>query len=241
MKVGDVMTQEVISVAPDTSIADAAKLMLKERVSGLPVITSAGVLLGIVTEGDFLRRTEIGTEKHRPHWLEFILSQGRLANEYVHSHARAVFDVMTRDVVVTTEDMPLDVAVELMERKHVKRLPVVRDGKVVGILARANLLHALAAGPPRAAGHNDDEAIRRALEQEIERQPWNARQFHFVVKDGAIDLWGFITSEQQRTAIRVAAENIPGVKRVRDQMLWFEPYTGMVVSAVPDDRPDGPR
>lgn len=237
MKVGEVMTQEVISVTPDTSVADAAKLMLKERVSGLPVITSSGVLLGIVTEGDFLRRAEISTDKQRPHWLEFILSEGKLANEYVHSHARTVFDVMTRDVVVATEDMPLDAAVEIMERKHVKRLPVVRDGKVVGILARANLLHALAAGSPQAAGRNDDEVIRRTLQREIDKQPWNAHQFHFVVKDGVVDLWGFITSEQQRTAIRVAAENVPGVKRVRDQLLWFEPYTGIVVGAGPEDRP----
>ncbi|MGE4063242.1 MAG: CBS domain-containing protein [Rhodospirillaceae bacterium] len=236
MKVGDIMTQEVISVTPETSITDAAKIMLKERVSGLPVITAGRVLLGIVTEGDFLRRTEVNTEKQRPHWLELIVSQGKLADEYVRSHGRTVFDVMTHDVVVATEDMPLDAAVELMERKHVKRLPVVRGGKVVGILARANLLHALAASPPELAQRADDEAICRNLERAVDKQPWTARHFHFVVKDGVVDLWGFITNEHQRSAMRVAAENIPGVTAVRDHLLWFEPYSGIVVGLGPDDR-----
>lgn len=236
MKVGDIMTQEVISVTPETGVADAAKLMLKERISGLPVITTGRVLLGIVTEGDFLRRTEVSTEKQRPHWLELIVSKGKLADEYARSHGHTVFDVMTHNVIVATEDMPLDAAVELMERKHVKRLPVVRRGKVVGILARANLLHALAASPPQLAQPSDDEAICRSLERELERQPWSARQFHFVVKDGVVDLWGFITNEQQRSAMRIAAENVPGVTAVRDHLLWFEPYSGIVVGLGPDDR-----
>lgn len=236
MKVSDIMTQEVISVTPDTSIAEAAKLMLKERVSGLPVITSSGTLLGIVTEGDFLRRAEITTDRKRPHWLEVIFNQEKLAKEYVRSHARAVFDVMTRDVVVATEEMPLDAAVELMERKHVKRLPVVCDGKVVGIIARANLLHALAASPPRADQRHDDEAIRRNLESELGKQPWNARQFHIVVKNGVVDLWGFIATEHQQAAIRVAAENVPGVTKVRNHLRLFEPYTGIVASIGSDRR-----
>lgn len=236
MNVGDVMTQEVISVSPDASVADAAKLMLKEHISGLPVITDSGVLLGIVTEGDFLRRSETATEKRRPRWLEFLLGEGRLAGEYVRSHTHKVSDVMTRNIVVATEEMPLDAAVELMENKHVKRLPVVRDGKVVGILARANLLHALAASPPQGARTAPDEGIRKALQQEIDKLHWAPRQFHFVVKDGVVDLWGFITSDRQRDAMRVAAENIPGVKRVRDHLLWFEPHTGIVVASGIDDR-----
>jgi len=236
VKVGDVMTREVISVTPETSITDAAKIMLRERVSGLPVVTSAHSLLGIVTEGDFLRRAEVGTDKQRPHWLEFIVGQGKLAGEYARSHGRTIFDVMTHNVVVATEDMSLDAAVELMERKHVKRLPVVRGGKVVGILARANLLHALAASPPQLAQRSDDEAISRNLDRALDKQPWTARQFHFVVKDGVVDLWGFITNEHQRSAMRVAAENVPGVTAVRDHLLWFEPYSGIVVGLGPDDR-----
>lgn len=236
MKVGDIMTQEVISVTPDTSVADAAKLMLKEQISGLPVLTASGILLGIVTEGDFLRRAETDTEKKRPQWLEFIAGQGKLADEYVRSHARTVSDVMTRDVFVVTEDMPLDAVVELMECKHVKRLPVVRSGKVVGMIARANLLHALAAGPPRSARRGDDEAIRHVLEHELDKRSWSARQFHIVVKDGVVDFWGFITNERQRDAIRVAAENVPGVKQVRDHLLCFEPYSGIVIGSSIDDR-----
>jgi CBS domain-containing protein len=235
MKVSDVMTQEVISVHPDASVAEAAKLMLKEHISGLPVITPSGVLLGIVTEGDFLRRMENSTEKRRPRWIEFMLGEGKLAGEYVHSHSQKVFDVMTRDVAVATEEMPLDAAVELMEHKHIKRLPVVRDGKVVGILARANLLHALAASAPQASPGVADESIRKALQQEIGRLRWAPRQFHFVVKNGVVDLWGFITSDHQRNAMRVAAENIPGVTQVRDHLLWFEPHTGIIVAAGADD------
>lgn len=235
MNVGDIMTQEVISVTPETSVVAAAQLMLNERISGLPVVTASHILVGIITEGDLLRRTETGVEKKRPRWIEFIISPNVLAKEYVHSHSRSVCDVMTRDVVVVTEDTPVDVAVELMERKHVKRLPVVRQGKVVGIIARANLLHALAANPPRTVQRADDDGIRQMLERELAKKLWNTRQFHFVVKNGVVDLWGLITNQHQRDALRVAAENIPGVKLVRDHLDWFEPYSGTIISTSADD------
>ena len=235
MKVGDVMTQEVISVTPETHVADAAKLMVSEHISGLPVITSSGALVGVVTEGDFLRRTEFGTERRRPRWLEFLLGVGTIANDYVLSHSQRVADVMTRGVVVATEEMLLDTAVHLMESKRVKLLPVLRDGKVVGILSRANLLHALASCVPSDRATSDVE-ISKALQSAIEKLRWVPRQFHFVVKDGVVDLWGIITYDQQRQALRVAAENIPGVRRVRDHLLWFEPHTGVIVESGPDDR-----
>jgi len=183
-----------------------------------------------------LRRVEVGTERKRPHWLEFIISPHALAKEYVHSHARTVFDVMSRDIVLATEEMPVEVAVELMERKRVKRLPVVREGRVVGIISRANLMHVLAVRPQPAGSASDDASIRQRLEQELDKQPWGTRQFHFVVQDGIVDLWGFVTSDHQRNAMRVAAENVPGVKGVRDNLVWFEPYSGIIVSTNPDDR-----
>lgn len=238
MNVGDIMTQDVISVGPQTTVADAASLMLKERISGLPVIDAAHELRGIVTEGDFLRRTEIGTEKKRPHWMEIIVGPSTLAREYVHSHARLVEDVMTHDVAVATEDMSLDQAVNLMERRGVKRLPVVRAGRVVGIIARANLLHALVSCPPQAKLEAVDRYIRDQVERELTRHSWSAHQAHIVVKDGVVDLWGYITQEAHRDAIRVAAENIPGVKCVRDHLQWFEPYSGLLVGNNLADRPD---
>ncbi len=238
MNVGNIMTQEVISVSPDTTVSEAVSIMLQERISGLPVINSAHALIGIVTEGDFLRRAETGTEKKRPHWMELFIGPNALAGEYVHTHARVVADVMTRDVAVATEDMSLDQAVDLMERRSVKRLPVLRNGRVVGIIARANLLHALVASPPQAKQEAADRAIREQVERDLAQHSWNARQFHAVVKDGVVDLWGYITHERHRDAIRLAAENVAGVKRVRDHLAWVEPCTGIVVSRGSEARQD---
>jgi len=229
MKIGDIMTHEVVSVSPDATVSEAASIMLRERISGLPVISRAHLLLGIVTEGDLLRRVESKTQKTRPHWLEFIIGPETLAGEYIHSHARLVGDVMTRDVAVATEEMALDKAVDLMERRGVKRLPVVRDGRVVGIVARANFLHAVAASPPQAKPETNDKVIREQLERELSHHSWNAHQFHIVIKDGVVDIWGFIKQERYRDAIRVAAQNVPGVKGVRDHLMWFEPYSGIVM------------
>ena len=138
MKAKDVMTPHVLSVAPDASISAAARLMLQNRISGLPVVDGSGKLVGMVTEGDFLRRTEIGTQRQRARWIEFLIGPGRLADEYSRSSGRSVSDVMTHD------DASLEDIVRVMERHHVKRVPVVEEGTVVGIVTRANLLHALA-------------------------------------------------------------------------------------------------
>ena len=237
MNVGDIMTQEVISIAPDASVAAAATLMLEQHISGLPVINAAHALVGILTEGDLLRRTEIATDKRRPRWLEIIVGQNTLANEYIHSHGRKVSEVMTKDVVVATEDMPLDKAVDLMERRRVKRLPVVREGRVVGILGRANLLHALAASPPEAA-HADDKTIQSQIEKELSKKRWNPKFPHCVVKDGTVDVWGYVTSKAQRDAIHVAIRNVPGVKKMRDHLAWVDPYSGIVLDLGVDTRDD---
>src|ERR1700741_3061443 len=137
MQVKDIMTRNVISVGPDESIMKAARLMLQNRISGLPVIDRDGELMGIVTEGDFLRRGELGTQRRRPKWLEFIIGPGRLAEEYVHASGRKVDEIMTTDPVTVTEDDTLEDVVELMERRHVKRLPVTRGGRVIGIISRS--------------------------------------------------------------------------------------------------------
>ncbi len=144
MKAKDVMTRKVISVAPDASILEALRLMLQNKISGLPVVARGRQLVGIVTEGDFLRRAETGTERKRPHWLEFIISPGRLAHDYVHSHGRRVEEVMTFGVETVSEEAELDDIVRLMEKHRIKRIPVMRGDDLVGIISRANLLHALA-------------------------------------------------------------------------------------------------
>ena len=163
MQVKDVMTRNVISVGQDETILKAARLMLQNRISGLPVIDKDGELTGIVTEGDFLRRGELGTKRRRPKWLEFIVGTGRLADEYVHASGRRVDEIMTTDPVTVTEDDSLEKVVEVMERRHVKRLPVTRSGCTVGIISRTNLMHALASFardiPERAP--SSDSQIRR--------------------------------------------------------------------------------
>ena len=144
MKVRDIMSTRVVSIAPDANVLEAVRLMLQNHISGLPVIDRSGALVGVVTEGDFLRRSETGTERKRPRWLEFLMGPRRLADEYVHTHARKVEDVMTREPITITEDAALDEVVRIMERRRIKRLPVVRGAQVIGIVSRANLLHALA-------------------------------------------------------------------------------------------------
>jgi CBS domain-containing protein len=144
MKAREIMTMEVVSVSPDASILEAVRLMVQNRISGLPVVDHQGTLVGVVTEGDFLRRAETGTQRKRARWIEFFMGQGQSVDEYVHTHGRKVADVMTPTPITITEDTRLDDIVNLMEQSSVKRLPVARQGRVVGIVSRANLLHALA-------------------------------------------------------------------------------------------------
>ncbi|MGO8919662.1 MAG: CBS domain-containing protein [Stellaceae bacterium] len=231
MKASDIMTRGALTVAADSTVEAAARLMLSHRISGLPVVDSGGAVIGMVTEGDLLRRTEIGTELRRGRWLELLLGPGRLAREYVHSHARKVDEVMTREVASIGPETPLAEAVALMEKRHVKRLPVIDQGQLVGILSRANLLSALlellAAPVP---GASSDREIRARLLAEIDKQRWAPRAcVDVAVADGIVELRGAITDERERAALRVAAENLPGVKGIRDHLVWVEPVSGMVI------------
>jgi CBS domain-containing protein len=238
MKAKDIMTSPVLSVEPDAAILQAVRIMLQRRISGLPVMDSEGRLLGIVTEGDLLRRAETGTQRKRGGWLEFLVGPGKLAEEYAHAHGRKVQDVMTPDPLTITEDTPLDEIVRLMEKRQIKRLPVIREQKVVGIVSRANLVHALA-GIAREArpGKQSDEAIREQLLAELARQSWApVALINPIVRNGVIELWGTITDERQRQALVVAAENVPGVKDVRDHLAWVDVTSGMVVGP-PEEAP----
>src|SRR5262249_8504924 len=194
----------------------------------LPVVDRGGKLVGIVTEGDFLRRTELDTRQRGPRWLEFLLGPGRLASEYVRASGRKGSDVMSRNVKTATTDTPLEEGVSVMERHHIKRLTVVDNGKLVGIVSRANILHALASIAADAARRpHDDQTIRERLLTELEGQPW-APKINVVVHDGVVELWGTITDDRARAAFMVAAENVPGVKEVRDHLAWVDPMSGLV-------------
>jgi CBS domain-containing protein len=212
----------------------AVRLMLQNRISGLPVVGPKGDLVGIVTEGDFLRRGELGTQRHRSRWVEFLIGPGRLATEYVHASGRKVEEVMTVPPVTVDEDTPLEQVADVMERRRIKRLPVLRDGRLVGIITRANLMHALVslATQPKAAP-GDDAAIRAQILAECDKQLW-APMANVVVRNGVVELWGVITDERERQARIVAAENVPGVKAVHDHLVWIEPNSGFVLQS-PED------
>jgi CBS domain-containing protein len=234
IKASDVMARHVVTVEPDAPIAKAVRLMLQNRISGLPVVDGKGKLVGIVTEGDFLRRTETGTElMRRRHWLEFLLGPGPLAKEYVRTRARRVDEVMTPDVVTVDEDAPVNEIVRRMEQRGIKRVPVVREGLVVGIVSRINLLHALAAVLGEApAVPVEDTVLRERVLAEIEKQNWAPRiGIDVSVHNGVVELWGTILDERVRLAFRVAAENVPGVKAVQDHLCWVEPLSSMVIEA----------
>lgn len=235
MKAHDVMTWGVISVESSASVMRAVQLMLQNRISGLPVVDDKGVLIGIVTEGDFLRRGELGTQRHRPRWLEFLVGPGRLADEYVHACGRKVDEIMTPDPYTISADTPLDEIVRLMERHRIKRLPVVEDGKPIGMVSRANLLSALAsAGSETMAPAADDAAIRERILAECANQPW-APQINVTVKNGVVELKGTITDERERQAFVVAAENVPGVKAVHDHLVWVDAMSGLVFLSSEDE------
>jgi CBS domain-containing protein len=231
MKASDVMTSAVISADPDATVLQAARYMLQHHISGLPVIDKTGKLVGILSEGDFLRRRETQTERRRSRWLEFLMGPGKMAAEYTHSHGNKVAEVMTTSVRTVNEDTALEDIVELMERHRIKRVPVLHGNKVVGIVTRSNLMHAmvsLARTEPKAA--KDDASIREKLLAEIREQKWAlSSMINVVVRGGVVEFWGAIVDERQREALKVAAENIPGVKEVKDHLTWVETTSGMVI------------
>jgi CBS domain-containing protein len=237
MNVGDAMTGGVKTVFADEQVTVAMQLMLESHVSGLPVVDRQGRLVGMLTEGDLMRRVELGTERRHPRWLEYILGPGRLAKEYVNAHGRRVEEVMTADVATIDRSMPLMEAVSLMEGRHIKRLPVLDRGRLVGIISRADLLRTFlaAAVGSEMAPDLSDHAIRQHIDSEIAQQPWNPRATVGIKVDhGVVDLSGFVTSDAMRDALRVLVENTPGVISLRDNVSTIEPLTGFVVRSPTD-------
>lgn len=220
MKAGDIMTVGAVTIGPGDSLADAARAMLEHRISGLPVVDAQGTVVGIVTERDLLRRAEIGTGQPRPRWLELWVGAGELAAEYVRAHGRKVDDVMTRNVVAIDIDTPLEDVVTLMEREGFKRLPVLRDDRIAGIVSRADLVLALSRRMIEPASlPGDDLVIRRKILDEIAAQGWAASAIiHLDVSEGTVELNGTVLDERVRRAIVVATRNVPGVKEVADKL-----------------------
>jgi CBS domain-containing protein len=230
------MTRHVITVDPDTPLLQAAKLMLQHHISGLPVVDRAGKLVGIVSEGDFIRRSEIGTQRKRGRWLKFLLGPGTSATDFVQAHGRKVGEVMTEDLCTVTEGAPLEDAVRLMERRNVKRLPVLRGEELVGILTRSDLLRAVASlardVPDPTA---DDDHIRRRVIAAIQNKDWAPMQLGVIVRDGIVHISGIISDEDYRKAIIVAAENVAGVRLVHDHLSWFDAMSGISFRSPEDE------
>lgn len=234
MQAAEIMTKEVKTIGPEATIDEAIALLLAAHVSGLPVTDEEGRLVGVVSEGDFLHRPEIGTVKRRPRWIEFLLGPGDIARSYVLSHGRKVHEVMTREVVTTHPSASLTDVVEIMEKHKVKRLPVLTGDRLVGIISRADLLRvlsvAVAEQRTQSPGASSDTAIREKLLAELKDQELaSPRTLDVMVAQGIVTLTGEIFDERQRAALKVAAENIPGVVSVVDRLVWIEPFSGVVL------------
>jgi CBS domain-containing protein len=231
MKALDIMVSPVITTAPDTSVADVADVLLTNRISGVPVVDEAGTLVGIVSETDLLRRAEAGTERRRSWWLELLTRSDTIAADYVKSHARKVSDIMTRYPVTVTEDTPIADIADLLEARQIKRVPVVRDGKVVGIVSRANLLQAFATMRRKAAPETkaDDRTLRLRVLKTID-DAHLPRPFglNVTVKDGNVDLWGVVGTHDEKKALRVATEVTQGVIGVTDNVVVQPPMSSAI-------------
>lgn len=232
MEARDVMTSPPITVTPGTPVSEIASLLIENRISAVPVLDEAGGILGIVSEGDLLRRAEAKTDRRRPQWLELLLDRNVTAAEFVKTHGSRARDVMTPDVVTVSPDTDLGEIAALLERHRIKRVPVVDGGRLVGIVSRANLLHGLVAyrsNPKPEAVQTTDSDIRDRLSEVLaEHSGVDLRRINVVVREGVVFLWGTVKSENQRRALTVAAESVPGVIRVEDKLHhdWFPGSAG---------------
>jgi CBS-domain-containing membrane protein len=237
MRVRDVMTYGAIGVPETATLAEAIETLLRSHVSALLVFDAEHALAGILSEGDLLRRAELGTETKRAHWLEFLLNGGRLAETYAHSHGRRAGEIMTAKVVTVAEDAELSDAVDLMLKRNVKRLPVLRGDSVVGIISRSDLLKGLLASLPKAGGPHPDAEIKAAIQADLDKLGWAPRaSVRVEVTDSVVTFEGAITDERMRSGLKVIAENTPGVTAVHDRMSWIEPNSGFYVPSEEDDR-----
>ena len=225
MRAHQIMTKSVVTVTPETNILEAADIMLRRHVSALPVLDPAGKLVGIVSEGDFIRRSEIGTQRKRGRWLKFILGPGQAATDFVHEHGRKVGDIMTRDPLTVTEDASLDEIAKIMASQGVKRLPVMRGERLVGIVTRSDFLPAVARlarnSPPSTS---EDDRIRSEIVAEIGQAAWRPCKLKVTVSNGMVNLSGIVKGDNARRAAMIAAENVPGVRNVHEDFVDATEY-----------------
>lgn len=223
----DIMTPDVVTVPPEASVAEIAQLFLARGISGVPVVNAAGTLVGIVSEGDLLRRTEGAGEIQRSWWLDLLSTSQERARDYTKTHGHRAEDVMTENVITIAEDTPVGEVAQILERRRIKRVPVVRDGRIVGVVSRANLLHGLASHKDRieVTPSQDDRSIRGAVQGLVKREGWITHgSLNVMVCDGVVDLWGWVESEDERKALLTAVREIDGVREVTDHLGFLPPY-----------------
>ena len=228
MKALDVMTSKVVTVSPETSISEIAKLFLRHRISAVAVVDGDKRVLGMVSEGDLLHRAETETEQKRPWWLSMLAGTEEQARDYVKAHGRCAGDVMSTKLVTVAEDTPLAEIAQLLEERRIKRVPVTRNGKLVGIVSRADLVRALASRSetaPATSSSPSDQAIREELLRTLESNGWiRPNEVTVIVTDGVIHMWGAVESDEIRQAVRVAAENVPGARGVESHIGLVPPW-----------------
>ncbi|HRF07679.1 MAG TPA: CBS domain-containing protein [Xanthobacteraceae bacterium] len=226
MQAKHVMVSPVKTGDSEMSVRDVALILTENRISALPIVDQANKVIGIVSEGDLIRRAEIGTEKHRSWWLSLFTSNWQLAQEYSKSHAGKVKDVMTTDVICVAPDTPLSEVARLFERHGIKRVPVLDHGRLAGIVTRGNLVQAIATAPLKEQHPQGDEQIREKIQKGLAAEAWaNPLLVNITVHGGVVDMWGIVRTDAERNAVRVAIENIAGVKAVNDN-LALEPVPG---------------
>jgi len=237
MRAHQIMTRQVITATVDTSITEAARTLLHHHISGMPVVDAVGRLVGVVSQGDFMRRAEIGTQRKRSRWLKILLGPGREAADFVHERGRKVGEVMNPSPITVTEEATLEEVTATMEKNDIKRVPVMRGDRLVGIVTRTNLVQAvldLAREVPDPTA--DDDRIRDRILAAIEKHDWKPFGLSVVVRDGIVHLSGVITDERSRQAAMVAAENVSGVRKVHDHLVWLEPMSGAYVNSAEDEQ-----
>ncbi|MDA1118556.1 MAG: CBS domain-containing protein [Proteobacteria bacterium] len=220
MKAADIMVKDVVTVGPEAPVMDIAALMLERRISGLPVVDGGGRILGIVSEGDLIRRPEIDTDRVKLGWLRLLLTDDKSrARDFVKHHGRTAREVMTQPAHSVAPDTPLGEVVRLMERHHIKRLPVVERGKLVGLVTRTDLLLALVSRPVVPPVALKDEELRARIDAMLREEDWaSSATVHVQVEKGVALLWGTVESEEQREALLVAVRGVPGVKDVQPHL-----------------------
>jgi len=220
MHARDVMVAPVITVKPSTTVKEVAELFLEQRISAAPVIDNQEKLVGLVSEGDLLHRMEAGTERNRSWWLEGFIGNDTLAAEYIKAHGRKVSDVMTRKVITASPQTPLHEVATLMEKNAIKRVPILENGQLVGIVSRANLIQAVATARKLLDIPLSDTTIREKILSHLRKQPWaHTAMLNVTVNAGVVDLWGVVESATERKAIKVAAESTLGVCAVNDNLI----------------------